>query len=797
MFLANTSAAANCKKSPTRSESPGGYFTLSDSDGGSNPGTESSIDDELPGQDQKLNVYKMYKRSRSEPPTATTSSSAKKVAKESGPEPGAPPRPPPPLSYTSTLPPPVPKKMSKRISNGSSNKRIYPPPPPPPLTHYGPKAKPLQRVQPLQLQSPSMIQILQPRHHGSTSSNSSDENSIDGSVTMQRSNEPVTFLTAYQRAMSHTTSSQFADPNLRPRQALKCELNKNKKSVVKTTSNNTAGYMKPTKTAVLKQANQPQIQPPSVGKSENMTSENNNKKAVSSSASKARRSISSSSSLSDENSAENVKKKKVRNKMNEGSKLKKLKNSAVACCSNELTRSASDKSVLTSDSGPKKSAKSKSETNVNKTKNPIHSLIKFYETSKPKMVVLEDKDDLCKDVKRVSNSSHLSQISQLSADKIQTWLSSPISQTAAAPDYKLTEINVLDKYVTDMISLADVTLKDVSSDCDSQSSEDKYPRVIMKSPKFIRKTTESMKLLQKNVKNHSDKKVDKSTQSPKMAKKSPQLVRKITESEPQKSPKMDDKKSKLSRKTCESPKVTRKCQKSPRVNYTEIKSDVETSAKSEGGEITTQEPKLKPQITVIEDKVPSEEEINRGVFTEVSCSGNVKKQAISTQQQSLTLPPTPSPRVKKKARKEQMLLEHKEMGHHAISLALKQLKQVDKKSENHIPAELSKEDAIGIQCLNDLCSQTQFIQVDISRSDGCSSKKEAKSNENQVGTTSNSNCSRNFTCKFPICIFICFFGLMIIARAAIFLCSPAERDRKVIWSKSRKSSSLKDSIDCV
>lgn len=785
MFL----AASNNKRSP-RPESPGGYFTLSDSDGASNPGTESSLEDHELNQQNKM--YKMYVRSKSEPPKRPKSP---KNLENSTQDIDAPPRPPPPLSYTSTLPPPVPKKMSKK---GSKNQK----PPPPPLAHFGGpnKAKPLQRVQPLQIQSPSMIQILQPKSPNSTSS---DDNSVDGKLT---------FVTSFRNATKNVEPIPIRPP----------------------LKSSEFGYMKPTKTAVLKQK-------------------------ISTS--------SSSSSFSDENNAESVSKKSKKSKPKNSAenKLKKLKNSVV--CNLELKRSASDKTIKKS---KKENNLSKSETNINK--NPIHSLIKFYESSqeehskgKQQFVVLEDKD-----INRISNTSHLSQLSQLSAEKIQTWLQNPIS------DLNVTQVSILDKYVTDMISLADVPSQ-IDSDTSSNDS-DKYPRVIMKSPKvtkFSKKevnktknnkvpskkkvtiespkcvkkflsagpknkalleevtknTQESLDEIMKNLTPTSKKQLDvkkepskvkskareslkeelnKRTESPKNSifkrPESPK-VNFFKKSEPGKSPlvkrpespkttaKKNENLKNLENRRPESPKVSlqkmpespkvslqkgpespkvslqkrpespranlqkkpespkvslQKRPESPKVNLqkrpespkfnlqkrpespkvpprkrSESPKIPESQNKPEVPKIQSeviQEQNAKPQeqsknvtfqvpeksITVIEDKIPSEEDIEKGVFTEVSCAGHVTKSNFH--------PPIPSPRVKKKARKEQMLLEHKEKGHQALSLVMKNLQKKDGEVDE------------GLQCLDDLCAQSRHIQEDINKN----FKKDAE-NADEVG----------------------------------------------------------------
>ena len=53
-----------------------------------------------------------------------------------------------------------PKKGIVAQQNNVINRKIVPPPPPPPLANVNQKVRPLQRVQPLQIQSPSMISMV-------------------------------------------------------------------------------------------------------------------------------------------------------------------------------------------------------------------------------------------------------------------------------------------------------------------------------------------------------------------------------------------------------------------------------------------------------------------------------------------------------------------------------------------------------------------------------------------------------------------------------------------------------------
>ena len=69
-----------------------------------------------------------------------------------------PPRPPPPISYVSTLPPPVPKKVATpRAGSKYSAKTL-------PMRRVSmPKQKPLQRVQPLQVNRTTLLRRTSPR----------------------------------------------------------------------------------------------------------------------------------------------------------------------------------------------------------------------------------------------------------------------------------------------------------------------------------------------------------------------------------------------------------------------------------------------------------------------------------------------------------------------------------------------------------------------------------------------------------------------------------------------------------
>jgi hypothetical protein len=122
---------------------------------------------------------------------------------------------------------------------------------------------------------------------------------------------------------------------------------------------------------------------------------------------------------------------------------------------------------------------------------------------------------------------------------------------------------------------------------------------------------------------------------------------------------------------------------------------------------------LQQQLVILtkSEEPPSEEDLNRGVFTEVSFAGTFAPQKLQQktsfsnsfkqaklvidnkpQEVKENLPakskpevpvnvPVPSPRLKKKARKELMLMEHKEKGKEALSKLVKTIQQPQDQEE--------------------------------------------------------------------------------------------------------------------
>jgi hypothetical protein len=332
-------------------------------------------------------------------------------------------------------------------------------------------------------------------------------------------------------------------------------------------------------------------------------------------------------------------------------------------------------------------------------KNSIHSLIKFYETNthnRKAPVVLEDKtlgevlasleDDqsIC-----TAASGHLSQLSQLSAERLQSWLSNPLP-SLDSKDFSLVEVDVLDQYVTDMLSFTKGALSEI--DTPRQSTAFQPNNIHLKS------NEELLDLL--NDVQHSE---DAS-----------------------------------------------QCLK---ISVQDMISRIEADTT---GKSTPEQ----QQPTILTKTEPSltEEDLNRGVFTEVSFAGTFASQKaqvknspvnssgvqqvklqidqqpknilnqvhkatleqVKVQPEVPSIIPVPSPRLKKKARKEQMLLEHKEKGKEALSKLVKNLHSVldgDQEQSDTNCCKQSDKNSIddgGLSSLiDDLCAHSAGVARDI------------------------------------------------------------------------------------
>ena len=722
-------AAGNNKESP-RPDSPG-YFTLSDSDGASNPGTELPQEDELKAggnfnvrqQQQQRRPLQVYKMVKSQPRPLSASSAPRKAVpapapvrpssdrekSKTPPRPSppkgyyrrdscdsdqrrmTPPRPPPPLSYTSTLPPPVPKKARSKTPTRTPTS-----PPAKASTHQqqfktipvvrrnsgassgnNRKSSPaataltLPRVQPLQMQSPSMINALTKSVSTTAEANPplppKERKSPPKEKAPLTPKKPKTFVQAFQNANhenSRNSPPRGKAPNITPRP----------------TKTSTARATSSSRTSPCKDA---ASQPTSRSPSEPGTS--------------SRRSSTASTKASTEALKKAVMKTLQVNGKQE-SKRKDKKGAASAGGGGEKepktllekigTQSPKSKSPSSS---PRRSSKSLSATaiekmrerrNRSKDRKPeeekreertscgivpkkINSLIKRYENG----AASGGKDDgdgggRASDRSSGLSASQLSRLSQLSADELNSWLSSPMSSTNL--DKSMTEIDVLDQCVSEMMSF---TTDALTTDTDTDT---------LKSGMFLN-------MLEHQRTSTDDDGVKNSVQ---------EIIDKI-----------------------EAIEATR--------------------------------PPVKPERTRKRGRAsaasPSDVDLSRGVFTEISFAGSFssgaavpeapnvateeaeEEEAAEEAEPPPPLPakrgpaakaPIPSPRTKRRARKEQMLLEHKQKGREALSILKSQ-------SASCVPTDLggarspcapaavalasSTSHLDALECLEQLCTMSRGI----------------------------------------------------------------------------------------
>ena len=871
---------------PPRPESPGGYFTLSDSDGASGTGNETFPEEEPHQPKQSLQMYKIFRspgnkalsespprtivtskadtsltatqRSRSETPPRkpilTRESSLRHSKTPPRPSPpkspskyrmggddDTPPRPPPPLSYTSTLPPPVPKKLG-RSTSGTSNStlkrndatsRFVS------VVTPTPRPKPLQRVQPLQVQSPSVIKMLTAPSFSAPpigySSSSSEENAhsslesglgsrpalpkkksppprngTNGNVSkskVRQSHEESSassFLKTFQKATGSRRSSTESlssagssvqqakvkpSPNRKssppkelvrkpsfskvdqkpstrviaanditkarnttpvnnPKQVLQRkssspELSSSKpvNQPVKRSSSQASNFSQ-TRPVVRTSSTEKSLQsksqtesltkprPPVVRRSssscfsssdtdsskklksvpppvQRKTSNSSIKSVEGPTSNGVRRSLSNSSSLSEVRDRKNAKstnvahveptpkKPSLSESFAASEKVQRIKK-AVA-----LTRTNSESRTPKPETKPENRPNESVQTRL---KNSIHSLIKFYETnthhkkSGDSPVVLEDKTTLDQVFASVDDgrsvctntTGHLSQLSQLSAERLQSWLSNPLP-SMDSKDFSLVEVDVLDQYVTDMLSFTKGALSEIDT-----------PRNSFHPSNIHLKSNEELLDLLNDVHQSEDA----------------SLCLKISVQD----------------------------------MISRIEADSKTKQEHRHSQQQQQQQQQhQPVIMTQTENPPSEEDLNRGVFTEVSFAGtfatqklpqklvansnnqtklvidnkrlevqqpvkNVILEQVKTSQPEIPAhAPVPSPRLKKKARKEQMLQEHKEKGKEALSLLVKQIQHPAEDEQQQQQQQKPQQEVDGglNSLLDDLCAHSAGVVRDI------------------------------------------------------------------------------------
>jgi len=343
-------------------------------------------------------------------------------------------------------------------------------------------------------------------------------------------------------------------------------------------------------------------------------------------------------------------------------------------------------------------------------KNSIHSLIKFYETnthhkrSGESPVVLEDKTSLDQALELVDDgrsvctntTGHLSQLSQLSAERLQSWLSNPLP-SMDSKDFSLVEVDVLDQYVTDMLSFTRGALSEIET-----------PRNSFHPSNIHLKSNEELLDLLNDVHQSEDA----------------SLCLKISVQD----------------------------------MISRIEADSKTNQEPRPSQQQPQQPQQQQPVFMTKtENPPSEEDLNRGVFTEVSFAGTFATQKLpqkpivnSNNQAKLVIDnkrqevqhqpiknvileqvktvqpeipahaPVPSPRLKKKARKEQMLQEHKEKGKEALSLLVKQIQhptedeqqQQQQQRQQQQKSQLEVDGGLN-SLLDDLCAHSAGVVRDI------------------------------------------------------------------------------------
>ena len=343
-------------------------------------------------------------------------------------------------------------------------------------------------------------------------------------------------------------------------------------------------------------------------------------------------------------------------------------------------------------------------------KNSIHSLIKFYETSvtHKRPVVLEDKtldevlgtsDDgqsIC-----TAGSGHLSQLSQLSVDRLHSWLSNPLPDSK---DFSLIEVDVLDQYVTDMLSFTKGALSDVNTPrhslqtCEISGDESKEPeeegskvsvqdmisRIEGKENKTIVVTSSDgppsdedlnrgvftevsfagtfapLKLQQQQQQQQLQKQLNQlkqHQQSSHLQQQQQQLKQQQETVQPDKQPQP----------------VLQRQQKLAQCAQQQHKPQAHQQLQQQQQQ--TQHVKQLSHKTQAQQQPKSSSSQGPSSAQEAKQVLELKKVEVKSTTEIPITAPVPSPRLKRKARKEQMLLEHKEKGKEALSQLVRSISQ--------------------------------------------------------------------------------------------------------------------------
>ena len=583
-----------------RSESPG-YFTLSDSDNSESPTSTLRAKSEPRGHPKFHRQLSLNRPYKDEPPA----------------------RPPPPILYTSTLPPPVPKKARQHgyvrvqpaLVTTSVSRKALNPNPVNSVAPLPPRPKPLQKIQPLQIQSPSIIKVFKSTekipHSCSSDDNTQSSLEYDSSANenfdkkkARRRSENDVLVKNFQNAANQ---KRYIKPLDRPRtDALarpRRPPSEPSKSPIKSIKVTTSKCTEPKVPSTCSSRSNSTVSNCSQKSESKKTTKPQGKRAASSVKAKTRNKTASSCSSASDDETQKVKPKSAAENLPQ--KIKKSVEGFIKTSSNAISKTVKEDPV-----------------HRRKLHASIHKLIKFYEPNfKSKSPILsEDKDDVKSQTASFS-SGRLSQLSIQSLERINSWLTNPLETSL---DDKA-DIDVLDEYINDMLTFTNGALPDIKTPRTS------IVEIVLQNNTFKKEAIEE------------DERIPEGSVQ--------EIIKKI--------------------------------------------------------ECGNFEDELQSSVIIASNPEPSDDDLSRGCFTEVSCAGKVVVQKpnsleIIGQTEVLKpgcqdLQPVPSPRVKRKARKEKMLMEHKANGKEALS----QLKKIEEKRLS------------GLDDLNDLCAQSQLVRKDI------------------------------------------------------------------------------------
>ncbi len=762
----------SCSKSPSnRADSPG-YFTLSDSDGASNPGDKSTPPP--PQNDPPQQVYKIFRSSNHIPnindrktvsapqscrnsptkseqssrlswrtPTPASGNKSKTPPRPTPPknynnnnnnsddEDVLPPRPPPPLSYTSTLPPPVPRKKIKSKSpkphqhyhnhanQVAKQKRNSAPVISSNISNNNNNNKSLQKPQPLQVQSPSVIKALTTDKNNSSAKNSKTK----------RDSPPRTFVQAFQRANNNNgkTRPQLLNNNNNKKSstALTAKVSVRTNGVTATPS---VGTDTPTKAITHKPTTSNLPDRKSIPRASQIP------KRVAPTNNTKRPSITSKISIRSSDTTSNASKK---SSISIGGKspspLPKKSPSPLQTARNFLTRkNATINSKEQKEALSRKNSISSQSSDMKPSSSTV-SITLALKRNSPKLVKkFSSEKSLDSKTKKVSDSTKSADksLSKTALDKLKakrdsfrkrTLVKKQDAQQKASSEPPQGDDDGKEKEeermqiapVHDLIRYYETNGKDTPTTPMSSAAATPTSRLSGLTQLSQLGAAELLSECGNNASMRflSVTEIDVLDQC------------------------VNDMMGSLSKDVA-----------TPRNSWTpssqELVKLIKERENEDNSQMTIDEssstvmppPRSKKKHFILSTAPtpdPTEEDLSRGVFTEVSFAGSFVSQSLASSpapslvstatvppppptensELSMKKPPIPSPRTKRKARKEQLLLEHKAMGKKTITDILKS------RSSSSVPDKLSSSSGNsyrnGLDCLDDLCTMSRKVERDI------------------------------------------------------------------------------------